>query len=445
MSHPDPGSFGDVSSRLSTLIGRVISDRYRVTELIATGGTAAVYLAQHVHMLKLVALKVLDPRSEQLPELVARFRREAIAGAHVHHPNIAGATDFGQLEDGPYFLVLEYVPGQTLDKIIARGPMPVTRAAKIVRQIASGLQAAHDVGVIHRDVKPSNVMLVEAEGDLVKLIDFGFAQVKFAKMPTLAPPTNEAPVPEPVLTAVGIVLGTVAYMAPEAALGMSAVDERSDLYACGLILYQLLTGRHPFDATDPVELFLQQRTSIPLPLAESTPGLDVPAALEALVMRLLEKDPRDRYPSARDLIAALDGVVMTLAFESVPEVMSPNVPALFAVEGSSASEPLPDAAPAEVLETTVGAPATSHHASPSLDESKPPPALPRQRRFGPRAYAAVACAALLVCAWFVVARSRRLAAVRESSGKVPAAVATSDDVPRPPAEGVSKEAEEGQV
>src|SRR4051794_6263970 len=162
------------------MLGEVISDRYRVTQLLATGGTSTVYLAQHIHMLKQVAIKVLDAKAEKLPELVARFQREAIAGAHVQHANIASATDFGQLADGSYFLVLEYVAGQPLSELIQKGPILPNRAVAIARQIAQGLGAAHEVGVIHRDVKPNNVMLVGDQNDLVKIIDFGFAQVRLS-------------------------------------------------------------------------------------------------------------------------------------------------------------------------------------------------------------------------------------------------------------------------
>jgi serine/threonine-protein kinase len=308
------------------MLGEVISDRYRVTQLLATGGTSTVYLAQHVHMMKQVAIKVLDAKAEKLPELVARFQREAIAGAHVQHANIASATDFGQLPDGSYFLVLEYVPGKRLSELIEKGPVPAPRAVAIARQIAQGLGAAHEVGVIHRDVKPSNVMLVDGQSDQVKIIDFGFAQVRLSKVPTIAQPPDEPPHPERALTSAGVVLGTVAYMAPEAALGMLAVDARSDLYAVGLVLYELLAGKHPFDATEPVQLFLQQRTLPPPPIGDRSPGVSVSPALEALVLKLLEKDPKDRYQSAAELIAALDSVMMATNFEVVPEV-PPEPPA----------------------------------------------------------------------------------------------------------------------
>jgi serine/threonine-protein kinase len=271
-------------------------------------------------MMKQVAIKVLDAKAEKLPELVARFQREAIAGAHVQHANIASATDFGQLPDGSYFLVLEYVQGKRLSELIEKGPVVPPRAVAIARQIAQGLGAAHDVGVIHRDVKPSNVMLIDGANDQVKLIDFGFAQVRLSKVPTIASPPDEPPPPEKMLTTAGVVLGTVAYMAPEAALGMLAVDARSDLYAVGLVLYELLAGKHPFDATEPVQLFLQQRTLAPPAIADRSPGVSVPPALEALVLKLLEKDPKNRYQSAAELIAALDSVMMATNFEVVPDI-----------------------------------------------------------------------------------------------------------------------------
>ena len=308
-----------------SLLGEVISGRYRITKLLATGGVSAVYLGQHVHMLKHVAIKLLDANAEKLPEFVARFRREAVAGAHVQHPNIASATDFGQLEDGSYFLVQEYVPGPTLNQVIAKGRLPPHRAVSIARNLASALGAAHDVGIIHRDLKPSNVILVEGSEDVVKLIDFGFAKMRFADMPSLAPPPDDVAGPDKLLTQAGVVLGTVAYMAPEAALGMTAVDHRSDLYALGLILYELLTGLHPFDATEPVRLFLQHRTEPPPSFAVRAPGIVVPAQLEKVVQKLLEKDPKDRYASAGDVITALDAAMLSAGFETVPELTAEPV------------------------------------------------------------------------------------------------------------------------
>src|SRR4051812_43176341 len=157
------------------------------------GGVGAVYLGEHVHMHKHVALKILHPDSAGLPDLVARFEREAVAGAHISHPNVAAATDFGELDDGSFFLVLEYVRGITLREVIQRGPVGSARAVGIAKQIASALSAAHAMDIIHRDVKPRNVMLIEGERDLVKVIDFGLAKLDLKQVSAVAASRASAP------------------------------------------------------------------------------------------------------------------------------------------------------------------------------------------------------------------------------------------------------------
>ncbi|WP_437742815.1 protein kinase [Sorangium sp. So ce1504] len=309
---PQPPLTADEAAkhRARSYLGRVISKRYRIDEVIAMGGMGAVYRGEHVHMHKRVAIKILHPDTERLPELAQRFEREAIAGAHIQHRNVATATDFGEAEDGSFFLVLEYVRGTTLHEIIRRGPVPAARAALIARQLAAALDATHAMGIVHRDVKPRNVMVVEPQGDLVKLIDFGLAKVSVDQLrrSVASPESARAGADSlPVrLTTAGVIFGTIAYLAPESALGMDFVDERADLYALGLIFYEMLAGKHPFLAKDPVELFNQQR-SAPVPaIAAHSPGVVVPPALEAVVRLLLEKNPRARFETAAELIAALD-------------------------------------------------------------------------------------------------------------------------------------------
>ena len=312
--------------RASALVGRVVSERYRIDEVLAMGGMGAVYRAEHIRMRKRVAIKVLHPETENLPDLVARFEREAIAGAHIAHPNVASATDFGRLEDGSYYLVLEYVRGVTLSDLIKQGPLPPARAVQIAKQNRLALDAAHRMGVVHRDVKPRNVMIVEQseeKRDQIKLIDFGLAKVPLDRFSTTGDKDEGDPTWSGTITATGIVFGTVAYMSPETGLGMEAVDARSDLYALGIIFYEMLTGTHPFDAIDPGALFLQQRTQKPPAMRLRAPNIVVPPSLERITMRLLEKAPTSRYADAPALIEALDGAAKSEDLDMTAPVAPP--------------------------------------------------------------------------------------------------------------------------
>jgi serine/threonine protein kinase len=289
------------------IIGRVLSERYRVDAVIASGSFGSVYRGVHLHMHKAVAIKILHPEVENFPELVERFEREAVAGAHITHPNVAVASDLGKFDGDSYFLVQEYVPGQTLREVMTAGAMKADRAAFIARQIAEGLGAAHKHKIIHRDLKPMNIMIVEGTDDVVKLIDFGFARVPVDDLPQV-PSGHQGPNWEQ--SQHGVVFGSVSYMAPDAFLGMQNVDERSDLYALGIILYEMLAGEHPFDIGLPAaELFDLQRNAKPPALKERNPACDAPADLEYVVMRLLAKAPEERYQDAAAVSAAIDAAM----------------------------------------------------------------------------------------------------------------------------------------
>jgi serine/threonine-protein kinase len=205
----------------SALIGQTLSGRYRIDRLLGEGGMGAVYEAEHTHMRKRLAVKVLHQEMSHLPEVVARFEREAMAAAHIDHPNVAAATDFGMLEDGSFFLALEYVEGHSLRDVVAQGRLELGRALHIVSQMAQALHRAHALGIVHRDLKPENVMLVERENDpdFVKVLDFGIAKVPVGELASEEPAASAASGAPKILTQMGMVYGTPEYMAPEQALG----------------------------------------------------------------------------------------------------------------------------------------------------------------------------------------------------------------------------------
>jgi len=282
--------------------GELIADRYRVVARLGEGGMGVVYSVEHTHMRKLFALKVLHRELLRLPEVVARFEREAVLAGSINHPNVAAATDFGKLPDGSFFLILELVVGKGLRALLAEGPLPIARALPIMRGMTAGVAAAHAKGIVHRDLKPDNVMLVDRDEttDFVKVLDFGIAKGDAVNEVRAA----GGAAPAQPLTQVGAVMGTPDYMSPEQALGQG-VDHRSDLYSLGIIFFELCTGAPPFrgEALQVLQKHLMVEAP-PVP-PELVRGLDVPIA--AIVAKLLAKDPADRYQSAADLLAAIDG------------------------------------------------------------------------------------------------------------------------------------------
>jgi serine/threonine protein kinase len=289
--------------------GTEIASRYRILSLIGEGGMGAVYRAQHLHLRKIFALKVLQRRNTDRPDVAARFEREAIAAARIDHPNVVPATDFGRLPDGSFFLVLEFVNGRDLRSELKGGAIRVPRALRIMRGVIAGVRAAHQKEIIHRDLKPENIMLVERDGnrDFVKLLDFGVARVD----------TERDGGPQ--LTEVGTMLGTPQYMSPEQILGRP-VDVRSDLYSLGVIFFELLTGRCPFAGN--LATLLEQHVTLPPP--------DLPAPLAAqeprlaeILRTLLAKAPENRFQSAKELGDVLEEAAPQSGRASVVRAVSP--------------------------------------------------------------------------------------------------------------------------
>lgn len=288
----DEATDEDQRTEPNALTGRLLSGRYEVEECLGEGAMGAVYRAQHTLMQKTLAIKVLRPQIGDRDELIERFRREAQAAAHIDHPHVCSATDFGQMDDGAFFLVMEYLEGQTLEELLdAKGALPVERAIHIARQICSALSRAHQLDVVHRDLKPENIMLVERDGesDFVKILDFGVARVRLSEEHD-----------QKQLTQAGTVWGTPRYMSPEQASG-GEVDRRADLYSLGVILYEMLAGSPPFEDDNPARVMAMHITEKPEPPGEKASATDIPGGLDRLVMQLLEKDREERPASAEKL------------------------------------------------------------------------------------------------------------------------------------------------
>jgi serine/threonine protein kinase len=289
---------------LAALVGTTLHDRYRVDSLLGSGGMGAVFKARHVGLDRDVAIKVLHPELGRDPSIGKRFTREATSASRLDHPNCVRVSDFGTTESGTTYLVMELLTGTELDARLGEPWAPKSMIAT-ARQILAGLEHAHHFGIVHRDLKPENVYISKdyRGEEVVKLVDFGIAKL-----------LDEQGVEK--LTRQGVVFGTPRYMSPEQAAG-GKIDERTDLYAAGLIFYEMLAGRGPFDTEDTAQLLRMQIMAPPPPLPES-----VPASLAKVVEKLLEKSKGDRYASAHEVIAALDEVEATLA--AAPVVTQPS-------------------------------------------------------------------------------------------------------------------------
>jgi len=278
------------------MTGRLLGGRYRVVSRLGEGGMGAVYLCAHEVLGRRYAVKVLRPDLATDAELALRFRNEAIAASRIGGENVVDVLDFGAEEDGAHYYVMEALEGRSLGALIAEeGPLAVSRALALLEQLCRALGAAHARGVVHRDVKPDNVFVVRRDDgtERAKLIDFGISQVKPA-----GPPGER-------LTRAGAIIGTPEYMAPEQAAG-DPVDHRADVYALGVLAYEMLTGTLPIVANTPVATLVAHQTRTPD--APSRRRAGIPAEVDALVLAALEKRPEDRPPSMDALAARISAI-----------------------------------------------------------------------------------------------------------------------------------------
>jgi beta-lactam-binding protein with PASTA domain len=290
---------------ISNLINTLFDGRYRVLRKLGSGGMADVYLAEDEELGRRVAIKILNDRHANDDQFVERFRREAKNAAGLSHPNIVSIYDRGEAE-GTYYIAMEFLDGRSLkEQLVARGPMPIGDAITYTRQILNALRFAHRKGVVHRDIKPHNVM-VDTDSRL-KVTDFGIARAGASQM-----------------TEAGAIVGTAQYLSPEQARG-AAVDQRSDLYSIGVVLYEMLTGQVPFTGDTPVEIAMKHLSDTPRPPSTLRP--EIPPDLDMIVLRALAKNPDDRFQTAEEMDAELErvaggGAVTTITADAATAVLS---------------------------------------------------------------------------------------------------------------------------
>jgi eukaryotic-like serine/threonine-protein kinase len=331
------------------VVGRMIDERYLVKERIGQGGMGSVWRAEQVRVGRPAALKIIRPDASDDPQLVARFRREALSACRINHPNVVATYDFGETPDGLFYIAMELVDGRSLASILAeQGALPPERAAYIARQVGEALSAAEDVGVVHRDLKPENVMLARRKdgSDLVKVVDFGIAKANWRRGQTV--------------TSTGIIVGTPTYISPEQLVGEKELDGRSDQYTLALITHEMLTGKKAFAARTFGDS-MRRLTESPPRLREVRPDIAWPDALQATLDRALDTEPDLRFPSAAEFghvvaeyISAWLGVPIGPRYSSLATYAAPPL-----IVGAAPPHPVPNLA--TEADPVVAGPATGPH------------------------------------------------------------------------------------
>jgi serine/threonine protein kinase len=310
-------------------IGRdILNGQFQILQKIGSGGMGAVYKALQREMNRMVAVKILHPKLANRKDLVSRFRREARAMSQLSHPNTTKVFLYGELEDGSLYIIMEFLEGKNLNQTVrADGPFPMERALPILINVCGALDEAHRAGIIHRDLKPENIFLCQAVGmkDYAKVLDFGLAKVGERQM---RPGSI-------ILTQEGMVFGTPEFMSPEQAQG-KPLTPASDIYSLAVILYEVLTGKLPFDAKSAMDYIQLHVTAKPTSLNARVPGKTFPPLLEQIIDRALSKRPEDRFATAADFAQAMQTVLQG-ALQLPPSLQHPG-------EMATMPEPVPVAA-----------------------------------------------------------------------------------------------------
>ena len=307
-------------AQVDPFIGRdILNGQFQILQKIGSGGMGAVYKALQTQMNRMVGVKILHPKLTGRKDLASRFRREARAMSHLTHPNTVKVFLYGELDDGSLYIVMEFLDGKILiQSVRADGPFPVARALTVMIPVCGALEEAHRLGIVHRDLKPENIFLCQTGGmkDFPKVLDFGLAKVTEREM-------RPGSV---ILTQEGMVFGTPEFMSPEQAQGKT-LTPASDQYSLAVILYEVLTGKLPFEAKSAMDFLAFHVTAKPIPLSERVPGKTFPPLLDRIIEKALAKKIEERFTSVAEFAAALQAVLdgkTELPRSMVPPAMAPR-------------------------------------------------------------------------------------------------------------------------
>jgi serine/threonine-protein kinase len=356
----------DEAANLDPLLGVTLGGLYRVERLLGVGGMGRVYQARHELLGKDFAVKVLPEGRAQKPAAAERFLREARAASQVENEHIVTVVNADRDDQHRLFIVMELLVGENLADRIARGPLALDAALDIAAQTGDALQAAHDAGIVHRDLKPENIFLIDKNGrDFVKVLDFGISKIKNPEHG------------DPKLTATDQIVGTPLYISPELARGVDTVDHRTDIYALGVILYEMITGTPPFTGSNHFQLLYAHGNETPDPPSQRSERANVPPHVEAAILKALEKNPDDRFSSMHEFLIALGGPTVPKRARTfgVPLLVA-ALAAIVAFVAWPKGSPAPDSPAPTAPPAVIAPPATATKVSDEPKQTAEQPSVP---------------------------------------------------------------------